>query len=78
MNTKHPLFFIVLGLLITSICFNVLFLQSNQRLSYKIQKLEAGPYQGLLKTQEKSPLSNEEINELLKEILKKMMRERIT
>lgn len=78
MNNKHPLFFIVCALLIASVSFNVLFLESNKKLTYKIQKLEAGPYQGFLKAPEKSYPSNKEIDELLKQILRKMLDERIT
>jgi hypothetical protein len=55
--------------------------ESNKRLVYRVQKLEAGPARGLfLQPDEKPkpPLKDEELNDLLKEMLKKMIRERIT
>lgn len=47
-------------------------------LTYKIQKLEAGPAQGLFLDRE-TPLpkeSDQELNELLKRMIKQMLRER--
>jgi hypothetical protein len=77
----HPLTTIIIGLLLCSIGFNITFFESNKKLVYKIQKLEAGPARGLFirpdEEQPKAPLSDEEINDLLKEMLKKMIRERI-
>jgi hypothetical protein len=56
--------------------------ESNKRLVYRVQKLEAGPARGLfIKSDEekpKPPLTDEEVNDLLKQMLKKMIRERIT
>ena len=76
----HPISTIIIGLLCCSLGFNILLLSSNKKLVYKIQKLEAGPARGLfIKPDEniKPPLSDEEINDLLKQMLKKMIRERI-
>ena len=76
----HPVFLILFGLLICSIGINIMLLNSNQKLVYKIQKLEAGPAKGLFiqpDEQVKPPLSDKEINDLIKEMLKKMLRERI-
>ncbi len=53
----------------------------NRKLIYKIQKLEAGPARGLFIKPDiivKPPLSDKEIDGLLKEMLRKMARERIT
>jgi hypothetical protein len=54
--------------------------ESNKKLVYKVQKLEAGPAKGLFFQQEekqKPRLTDEELNELIKQMLKQMMRERI-
>lgn len=74
----HPITLIILGLLLTSLGFNVLQNQNIKRLTYQIQKLEAGPAQGLFLKPEipKPNISDEELNELMKEILKKMIKER--
>lgn len=77
----HPLTIIIIGLLLCSIGFNVCLIESNKKLIYKIQKLETGPARGLFiqpNEQVKPPLSDKEINDLIKEMLKKMLRERIT
>lgn len=77
----HPLNLIIIGLLCCSFGLNIMFWESNKKLVYKIQKLEAGPAKGLFIQQDergKPPLSDEEINNLLKEMLKKMIRERVT
>jgi hypothetical protein len=77
----HPIHVIITGLLICSIGFNILQWNSNNRLVYQIQKLEAGPARGLFIQPDEKPkpqLKDEELNELLKEMLRKMMRERIT
>jgi hypothetical protein len=77
----HPVYLIVVGLLFCSIGFNISQWHSNRRLVYQIQKLEAGPARGLfIKPDEivKPPLSDKEIDDLLKEMLKKMVRERLT
>ena len=77
----HPLTLIIIGLLSCSFGLNIVFWDSNRKLAYKIQKLEAGPAKGLFIKQgdsAKPPLSDEEINDLLKQMLKKMIRERIT
>jgi len=77
----HPIHVIITGLLICSIGFNILQWNSNNRLVYQIQKLEAGPARGLFIQPDEKPkpqLKDEELNELIKEMLRKMMRERIT
>ena len=53
--------------------------KSNKKLVYRIQKLEAGPARGLFLEPEipKPQMNDEEINELLKQILKKMAKERM-
>lgn len=73
-----PYTVILSGLLIASIGFNVLYHTSNQRLIYQIQKLEAGPARGLFLEPEisKPNITDEELNELMKQILKKMIKER--
>lgn len=74
----HPINVILTGLLICSIGFNVLYHTDNQRLIHKIQKLEAGPAQGLFLNRE-TPLPKEqdkELNELLKRMIKQMIKER--
>lgn len=70
---------VILGfLLMASIGFNILYHRDNQRLIYQIQKLEAGPARGLFLQPDipKPPVSDEELNELMKKILKKMVKER--
>ena len=78
----HPVCLIILGLLICSVGINICLLDSNKKLVYKVQKLEAGPARGLFNTskddENKKLLSDEEINELIKQMLKQMIRERIT
>jgi hypothetical protein len=77
----HPIMLIIIGLLLSSIGLNICLLESNKKLVYQVQRLEAGPAKGLFirpnEEKPKPPLSDEEINELLKEMLKKMIRERI-
>ena len=43
----HPAILILFGALICSIGINIMLLNSNQKLVYRIQKLEAGPAKGL-------------------------------
>jgi hypothetical protein len=77
----HPLMLIFSGLFVCSIGLNICMWESNKRLVYKVQKLEAGPARGLFIQPDEKPkpqLKDEELNELLKEMLRKMMRERIT
>jgi hypothetical protein len=74
----HPLNAILIGLLISSIGFNILYHLDNQRLIYRIQKLEVGPAQGLFLDRE-IPLpkdEDKELNDLLKRMIKQMLRER--
>ena len=79
MMKLHPLNLIFFGLFICSIGLNICMWNSNTRLVYQIQKLEAGPAKGLfLQPQIPKPnITDEELNELMKEILRKMARERV-
>lgn len=79
MMKLHPLNLIFFGLFICSIGLNICMWNSNTRLVYQIQKLEAGPAKGLfLQPQIPKPnVTDEELNELMKEILRKMARERV-
>lgn len=73
-----PLTLIFCGLFLCSSGFNVLYHKNNQRLMYQIQKLEAGPAKGLFLNRE-TPLPKEEdkeLNELLKKMIKQMLKER--
>ena len=74
----QPLTVIFMGLFLTSLGFNLLQFQNIKRLTYQIQKLEAGPARGLFLEPEipKPPMNNEELKELMEQILKKMKRER--
>jgi hypothetical protein len=69
---------ILVGFLLCSIGFNILQFQSINRLTYQIQKLEAGPAKGLFLQPEipKPPIDDEELKELIEQILKKMKQER--
>ena len=81
MRSIHPLILIIIGLLIVSIGLNICLLESNKKLVYRLQKLEAGQARGLFieKNETMKPqLSDEEINELLKQMLKQMINDRIT
>ena len=67
------------GLLLYAISIHVNMLKINNSLTYKIQKLEAGPAKGLfVRPEEKTKplLTDEELNELIKQMLKQMIRER--
>lgn len=75
----HPITLIFIGLFFCSIGLNICMWESNKKLVYKVQKLEAGPAKGLFFQQEekqKPRLTDEELNELIKQMLKQMMRER--
>jgi hypothetical protein len=74
----QPLTVIFAGLFLTSFGFNISQHQSIKRLVYQVQKLEAGPAKGLFLQPEipKPSISDEELNELMKRILKKMIKER--
>jgi len=75
----HPVYLIIVGLLFCSIGFNINQWNSNRRLIYQIQKLEAGPAQGLFLQPkiQKPNLTDEELNDLMKQILKKILKERV-
>ena len=75
----HPLTLILIGILSCSIGLNILFIKSNQQMVYKIQKLEAGPARGLFLQPEipKPNMTDEELNDLMKQILKKILKERV-
>lgn len=80
MNLRiHPISVIFIGLFVCSIGFNILMLDENRRLIYKIQKLEAGPARGLFLEPkiENPPIEDQELKELMKKILEKMIKERI-
>ena len=79
MDFKHPIFVIVCGLLLASIGFNILQSSNYARLAYKLEKLEAGPAKGLFLEPNipKPNITDDELNELMKKILKKMMNERV-
>ena len=74
----QPLTVIFIGLFLTSFGFNILQFQNVKRLTYQIQKLEAGPARGLFLEPEipEPPMNNEELKELMEQILKKMKQER--
>ena len=74
----QPLTVIFIGLFSCSLGFNILQYNSIKRLTYQIQKLEAGPARGLFLQPEipKPNMSDEELNELMKRILRKMIKER--
>lgn len=74
----HPLNVLLVAVLTCSIGFNILYHIDNQRLIYKIQKLEAGPAQGIFNRE--TPLPKEEdkeLNDLLKRMIKNMLKERM-
>ena len=77
-NKIHPVTFIIFGFLLCSIGFNILQYESVKRLTYQIQKLEAGPARGLFLEPEipKPSINDEELKELMEQILKKMKHER--
>lgn len=75
----QPLTVMFIGFFLISLGFNILQFQSVKRLTYQIQKLEAGPARGLFLEPEipKPAMSNEELKELMERILKKMKQERV-
>jgi hypothetical protein len=78
---QHPVFIILVGLFICSLGFNISMWQSNKKLVYQIQKLEAGPAKGLFLTPDEKTdkrLSDEEIQELIRQMLDKIQKERMT
>lgn len=72
----HPVQVIFFGLFLCSLGLNILYHNSNQRLIYHIQRLEAGPARGLFLEQDKQQLSEEQINELIKQMLEEKLRNR--
>ena len=64
----HPITVIILGLLLMSLGFNILQNQNINRLTYQIQKLEAGPARGLFLEPEtpKPPIDDKELKDLMK------------
>ena len=75
-NWTAPLLWFALGI---SLCINISQHLTIGALTYKIQKLEAGPAQGLFHRE--TPLPKEEdkeLNELLKRMIKNMLKERMT
>jgi hypothetical protein len=79
MSKIHPLTVMLIGLLVCSMGFHILQWQNNNRLIYQIQKLEAGPARGLFLEPEmpKPNMTDEELNDLMKQILRKMLKERV-
>ena len=74
----HPVLIILFGLFICSIGFNICLWESNKKLVYKIQKLEAGPAKGLFKNQNNNnQLNDEQLNELIEQMLREMARNRM-
>lgn len=76
----HPVFIIFFGLFLVSIGLNITLWEQNRKLIYQIQRFEAGPARGLFirpKIDEKQPLSDEEINNLIEEMLAKKLKERV-
>ena len=75
----QPLTVIFMGLFLTSLGFNLLQFQNVKRLTYQIQKMEAGPARGLFLEPEipKLPIDDKELKELMERILKKMKQERL-
>ena len=76
----HPIIIIFLGLMICSIGFNICLWKENRKLVYQVQKLEAGPAKGLFLQPDipKPSMTDEELNDLMKQILRKMLKERVT
>lgn len=74
----QPLTVMFIGFFLISLGFNILQFQNIERLTYQIQKLEAGPAKGLFLEPEipKPPINTEELKELMEQILKKMKQER--
>ena len=74
----QPLTVMFIGFFLISLGFNVLQFQSIKRLTYQIQKLEAGPARGLFLKPEipKPPIDDKELKELMERILRKMKTER--
>ena len=68
-----------MGLFLTSLGFNLLQFQNVKRLTYQIQKMEAGPARGLFLEPEipKPPIDDKELKELMERILRKMKQERM-
>lgn len=77
MSRIHPLTIIIIGLLCSSIGFNILFWKENRKLIYTIQRLEAGPARGLFHKPEndRPRISDEKLNDLIKKLLEKMINE---
>ena len=77
-KNTHPITVMILGLLLISLGFNILQNQNINRLTYQIQKLEAGPARGLFLEPEipKPPIDDKELKELMEQILRKMKNER--
>ncbi len=74
----QPLTVIFIGLFLISLGFNILQIENIKRLTYQIQKMEAGPVRGLFLEPEipKPPIDDKELKELMERILRKMKTER--
>jgi hypothetical protein len=79
MKNIHPLYFIVLGILLCSIGFNICLYENNKKLIYTIQKLESGQARGLFLEPKipKPPIDDKELKELMEQIFRKMKNERM-
>jgi hypothetical protein len=75
----QPLTVMFIGLFLMSLGFNILQIENIKRLTYQIQKMEAGPARGLFLEPEipKPPIDDKELKELMERILKKMKQERM-
>jgi hypothetical protein len=74
----QPLTVMFIGLFLMSLGFNILQIENIKRLTYQIQKMEAGPARGLFLEPEipKPPIDDKELKELMEQILRKMKTER--
>ena len=74
----QPLTVMFIGLFLMSLGFNILQIENIKRLTYQIQKIEAGPARGLFLEPEipKPPIDDKELKELMERILRKMKTER--
>lgn len=74
---KYCLSLIVVGVVLCCVGSNFILYDKYEKLLYRVQKLEAGPAKGLLlQPNERSDkrFSDEEINNLLKEMFEQMLR----
>lgn len=67
----QPINVILTGLLLCSIGINILYHESNRKLIYRLQKLEAGPARGLFHRPEINyqQFNDQELNDLINRML---------